>query len=131
MRRAYVLAIAMLSSTAASAQFAEPVRPPTIAAPPVVIAPPVQPLPLTPSPGLSQAPTAAPMIAAPLPAPATPLQVVPPPPPAAAEGDSGDGSDSCDCYVWEGQPLYQNGVIVGSQPVRRFTGKSPQCCPQQ
>ncbi len=131
MRHAYMLAMVMMSATAASAQFAEPIRPPTVVAPPIAVAPQAAPLPLTASPGLSQAPTAAPMVAAPVPAQAVPVQVVPPPPPAAAEGDSGDGSDSCDCYVTESEPLYQNGVIVGSEPVRRFTGKSPQCCPAQ
>ena len=122
MTRASILAtFAVFFAGVANAQMAEPIRPPTVITTPTVIAPTVQPLPMTPTLPLPQA--------APTVTPTLPVQVVPPPPPEAIESDSPDGSDSCDCYVTDYVPVYENGVQVGSNPVSRFTGKSPQCCP--
>ena len=106
-------------------QVVEPVQqPPAVTMPPVV-APTMQPLPLMPALTLPQAPALTPV-----PAPAVPVQVAPP---LVAEGaaDAPDGSDSCDCYVTESQPVYENGGIVRWNPIRKWTGKSPQCCPQK
>lgn len=124
MRRAiFLVTVALFFPGGTQAQIAEPIRPPEIVSPPTAIAPTVQPLPMTPTLILPQTPALTPA-----PAPSVPVQVVPPPP-AAAEGDAPDGSDSCDCYVTDYEPVYDNGVLIGSNPVRRFTGKSPQCCP--
>jgi hypothetical protein len=121
MTRASILAtFAVFFAGVANAQIAEPIRPPMVITTPTVIAPTVQPLPMTPTLPLPQA--------APTVTPALPVQVVPPPP-EAAESDTPDGSDSCDCYVTEDVPVYENGVQVGSNRVSRYTGKSPQCCP--
>lgn len=97
--------------------------PPAVVLPvtPPVTAPPLRPL--TPSVTVTPAPALTP-------APAVPVQVVPPP---AVEPttDPPDGSDSCDCYEEDREPVYANGEIVGWNPMRRWTGQSSQCCPQQ
>jgi hypothetical protein len=131
MRFAIFLAMAAgLFSCAAKAQVAEPVRPPPVSPTVPTVTPPLaQPLPLNPpSFPLPQPPLPLPK---PVPVPAAPLAVAPPPPPAAAESDAPDGSESCDCYVTEDVPVYENGVLTGSNSIRKWTGKSPQCCPER
>ena len=78
---------------------------------------------VTPVPVITPAPAA--------PAPAAPVQVVRPPPPKETTADAPDGSSSCDCYEDLSEPVYENGEIVEYRPARRWTGTSPQCCPQQ
>ena len=126
MTRAFIFAAAVLPFTVgAVAQVVEPVRPPPVITMPPVVAPTIQPLPLTPTLTLPQVP-----VLTPIPTPVAPVQVVPP---ATAEGaaDAPDGSDSCDYYVTYSEPVYENGGIARWNPVRRWTGKSTQCCPQK
>lgn len=129
--RAVGLAIAALVfATPAFAQFAEPIRPPPTGVapfiPPIVDPPAPIAAPNPPPPAPVPIITPAPVPAAPV--PAVPVQVVPPAPPEAGN-DPPDGSDTCDCYQEDSEPITENGEIVGYRPVRRWTGTSPECCP--
>jgi hypothetical protein len=123
--RLIIATAALLMATVAHAQVEvrPPVAIPTI---PRVVAPPVA-APIPPSLNIPAAPVPTP----PAPVPTPPLEAAspPPPPPDVTGGDSGDGPEACDCYVTEQEPVYENGEIVSWTSTRKWSGKSPDCCP--
>lgn len=126
---------ALVGAGGAQAQIVEPFRPPPTTAVPVLppaSLPPtttlVPTIPLAPAPVVTPAPVVpvAPTLVTP-----APVHVVPPLPPEVIGADADGDSEACDCYVDAAEPIYESGQIVRWTTVRKWTGKSPSCCPAQ